>query len=821
MTGKKNVIYLFLICFAYYSNAATYYVSTSGNDTNSGSLTAPFKTFDKAIAVMQAGDECIIRGGTYRQTLTIAKDGTTGNPITFKAMAGEEVFVKATEYVNNWTLYQNNIYKATVNMNLGDYNQVYDTGELMQIARWPNDTDGDRFTIDAKVVTSRGTRASIVTSGLPNVDLDGVMLWYLGGHTGTSWTRPATSVTTTQINFDTLPDSWPFNPHNPSIYRKYGKFGRYYLFNKLSLLDQAKEWYYEPNLNTLYFKTSTGNAPVNNTIEVPHRIQTANITGDYVIIDGIHFFGGKVRILGNNVVFKNNKVIHGLERTDSITNTSAQITEASVEVIGDNTVVESNTIEEGSLSGVFIMSFGKVNNRGKNSRIEKNTIRYFNALGIHASPIRSNSSGVKVLKNLVSHSARDGVYVAGKNCEVAYNDISRSQLINDDSGVFYTVGEKEYKNTEIHHNWIHDAVSPSYSNQKAAGIYLDNDSKGYLVHHNVVWNVTWTGFQLNWENRNNNLYHNTVLDVGDVMGTWVNGRTQTNNNVWNNYTNTQDWLTEPGFDFKDNILDETNVLVEDIAAENFMPKSGSSLIDAAGVIAGFPKDFKGSAPDVGAYEFGGTMWTAGINAVEDTPVNNIFSFRVSSTATSISLDDLSNPTLVNSDDNFQVEISGLDPAKTYNLFNQLNNKNTSVQVAGFPSTGITGVESIIVDVNWNAFPNNPLVTSISDEFEWKSKLFVPGEGLVMEIIIPDILYDITLSTPDILIKKKSLSVFPNPTRGVINVSGINESSASFLILDVNGKEIRESKNFEGLEKGIYFLQITNSQINVLKRVIVN
>lgn len=812
--SKLTFCFLIFLCALMKLNAATYYVATTGSDTNNGSISAPFKTFDKAVAVMTAGDECIIRAGVYRQTLTISKNGTSESPYTFRAMDGEEVIVKATEYVNNWELHEGAVYKATVNTDLGDYNQVYEDDQLMQFARWPNDTDGDRFTIDAKEVTDQGTATSIITSGLPNVDLSGAMLWYLGGHTGTSWTRPTTGITATEISYAALPDKWPFNTHNPTVWRSGGKYGRYYLYNKLSLLDQGKEWFYDTNANTLYFQNELGGLPADNTVEVPVRLECAVITGDYVVIDGIQFFGGRVKIDGEHVVFKNNKLTHGLERFDSVTNESAQISEGSLEIKGDHTVIENNTIEQGSLSGIFIISYGQ--DRGKDTRIEKNTIRYFDAVGIHASPIRATSSGVKILKNLISHGGRDGVYVSSTDCEVAYNDISRSQLINDDSGVFYTVGNDFDKNTEVHHNWIHDATSPSYSNQKAAGIYLDNDSKGFLVHHNVVWNVTWTGFQLNWANWNNNIYHNTILNVGDVMGTWVNGYEQKDNNIWNNYTDTPDWLTEPGFDHKDNILDENVLQIEDIVAMNFMPIEGSTLIDAADIIEGFDKVYHGASPDVGAYEYEGVMWTAGIDAVEDVELV----VKASSQPDAINFDDLENPTIVNSNVAFQIEITGLDETETYNLYNQLNNETSGVQVSGFSKTNITGVTSLTVDVNWNYFPNNPLVTNLTDTFEWQSNLFLPGTGKVGEVIVTNLDYNqsLSLDTPDSILDK--VTIYPMPTSGEVYIDGVETSTAKFTILDMKGAVIRHSKNFSNLQSGIYFLKIETEEFICMKKVLV-
>ncbi len=59
-----------------------YYVSTSGKDTNSGSATAPFKTFSKAASVLAAGDTLQVLAGTYNETLTLSKSGTAAAPIT-------------------------------------------------------------------------------------------------------------------------------------------------------------------------------------------------------------------------------------------------------------------------------------------------------------------------------------------------------------------------------------------------------------------------------------------------------------------------------------------------------------------------------------------------------------------------------------------------------------------------------------------------------------------------------------------------------------------------------------------------------------------
>jgi hypothetical protein len=46
-------------------SGVTYYVSTSGNDNNAGTLAAPWRTIQKAANTVQAGDTVQVRAGTY------------------------------------------------------------------------------------------------------------------------------------------------------------------------------------------------------------------------------------------------------------------------------------------------------------------------------------------------------------------------------------------------------------------------------------------------------------------------------------------------------------------------------------------------------------------------------------------------------------------------------------------------------------------------------------------------------------------------------------------------------------------------------------
>src|SRR5271170_4862958 len=64
--------------------ASSYYINGStGSDSNSGSQSAPFKTFSHTMTVLQAGDTAHVASGTYTKGMYITVSGSAGKPITF------------------------------------------------------------------------------------------------------------------------------------------------------------------------------------------------------------------------------------------------------------------------------------------------------------------------------------------------------------------------------------------------------------------------------------------------------------------------------------------------------------------------------------------------------------------------------------------------------------------------------------------------------------------------------------------------------------------------------------------------------------------
>ena len=138
-------------------SSRNFYVATNGDDTNPGTLQAPFKTIQHAITKVKAGDTVQIRGGIYREKLLLEDiNGTKDNPITFENYPNEEVIISgAIEITTPWNVHEGNIWKTNVDF---DVTQLFLDDNMLTAARWPNitkdwdqldDSDGDNPTPDS------------------------------------------------------------------------------------------------------------------------------------------------------------------------------------------------------------------------------------------------------------------------------------------------------------------------------------------------------------------------------------------------------------------------------------------------------------------------------------------------------------------------------------------------------------------------------------------------------------------------------------------------------------------------------------------------
>ena len=90
-----------------------YYVSTTGNNSNSGTSTSsPFRTINYAVGRCGSGDTVYVRNGTYTEGISLTKSGTKSNHNTLANYQNEKVIIKRSDIythgisvsANYWTI---------------------------------------------------------------------------------------------------------------------------------------------------------------------------------------------------------------------------------------------------------------------------------------------------------------------------------------------------------------------------------------------------------------------------------------------------------------------------------------------------------------------------------------------------------------------------------------------------------------------------------------------------------------------------------------------------------------------------------------------
>lgn len=600
---KALLLVFFFCCSLTYGKDI--YVSKSGDDTSTGTINKPFKTIAKASSIAQPGDVIIIGEGVYEEVLRPDRSGVSGDPIIYTSKDNEKVIISAMESLSGWTNDTGNIYKIKVDWDLGQDNFVMNGSTAMDLARWPNNTDGNPFTLNS-LRNDGGSPSDVVngayltSSQIPNINWSGGSVFFYGDKPGSGWIAWKSFITSSaagRVNFvlDKNP-TWIRTFHAPA------DKGDFYLEGVKGALDYENEWWFDSSTKELFVILPGGNKPNDGLVQMRRRSLTIDLNQrSHIEIRNIAVFGGGIELKSNS----NNNKLFGVSsfygnHTQGIFK-GFNAGKPSIEVNGTNNVVDKCEIGFSAATGVRL---------GGSFNLLKNCyIHDFNYLGSYDAPlVARGGTDNKILNNTIFNGGRDGINYNGNRCEIAYNDVYKSNLIADDCATFYTVGGPQ--NTEIHHNWYHDTASRG-DKRKAAGIYLDNDAEAFSVHHNVVWNTEWTGVQINWDGKDIDVFNNTFWNNSDEMGAWHKAGTAfTNVKVWNNLGFKGEW--EPQSDKKNNLIAQ-NTDFNNIADGKFNLMNGASAIDKGIEITGITDGFKGAAPDVGAYEYNGELWLAGID----------------------------------------------------------------------------------------------------------------------------------------------------------------------------------------------------------------
>ncbi len=442
---------------------------------------------------------------------------------------------------------------------------------------------------------------------------------------------------------------------------RYGtaKKGSAFISYKLELLDAPQEYYWEED-GSLYLWTPDGDDPDNHEVEVKTRILGMDLAGkEYVRVKGIRFVGTSLRMENSEhcVVerceFKYLSHFEWLDdRTDGsymAGNYGMDFTDGSkgIYISGTKNTIKECVIGPSAGSGVIL--------DGYDNLVQDNYINNCNyAATYHCGvnltnhwaderyrddPYCYSGFGHDIIGNKFDGMGKAAITFTGSSVNVSikptrilYNEFSNNNLLTGEGGaaVYNFGGTGQY--TEIAYNWFHDMGGRLDGEGGSYCVGLDHGSKNFRIHHNVYW-------------RGNPIMDGKVVrfvgyDPRPVAGTWI----------WNNTVVDSVGCSEKCYTRMDTIWGPNSILaLGDTALWNFKDPdnrdyslSASSpaidkgeselymiyLVDNQGndqitkVMTGeVIDDYEGSAPDLGAYEYGKNAWVAGEKRWSWAPAN--------------------------------------------------------------------------------------------------------------------------------------------------------------------------------------------------------
>ena len=298
--NRNLVFFLCLLCLVqvyHLGFGAEYYVSRSGDDAHPGSLAEPFQTVQKAVDVMQPGDACLLRAGTYRQSATLKPTGQASESTRIQAYEGEKIIFDGTEPVQGpWSVFRDRIYQVKVTE---PFEQLFIDDQMLVEARWPNRTFPDELWDRSKwrPAGEKSTKGLMVDSKLAqtNIDWTGAVAVLNISAQWWTWTSRVTKHAKGQdaFEYDVASQSGIYDP--TSYFRFDNDF--YYLCGKLEALDSPGEWFLDEETMTLYLWMPDGSDPGGRDIRFKKRIyalEGADVRN--LQIAGLDFFGCTVRL---------------------------------------------------------------------------------------------------------------------------------------------------------------------------------------------------------------------------------------------------------------------------------------------------------------------------------------------------------------------------------------------------------------------------------------------------------------------------------------------------------------------------------------------
>lgn len=503
-------------------NAATYYVSPNGNDSNPGTESSPFQTFGKAKEVVRSiakseATTVYLRKGTYNLIQPLVFDeGDSGQPgakVRWQGYPGENVVVSGGRTISGWTAVGDGSYRA--NAQGLNFRQLYINGKRAIRARTPNLGSGkDYFRLRGPILNDPNNPYSAYDKpnkmiGVNCADLTGVPI---GSEQviQRSWNQARSRLGGYNCYGDFAwishqqPEKDIFFSNSDNSISYSGQ--PYHWEGAKSFLDSPGEWFLDKNSDSVYYRPLSGEAITQATVPVLETLLELKGTnraydGPSSPVHDLEFAGLIFQDTGWN--FPDTQGYQGVQAGAVLFSQGGQITDSLAQRNPTPSAIKLSFTQDVLFEG---NQFQRMGGDGINlflgnlrTNLNRNTISDIsgNCINVEGGIVNSGADSEKVNDNTISNNrisrcAQDyygsvgiaGFFVSG--LKIMHNEIFDMPFSAISLGWGHTADKTNLQNNLVSQNNIYDVMKLL---NDGGAIYTISFQPGTVIEKNWIHNI--------------------------------------------------------------------------------------------------------------------------------------------------------------------------------------------------------------------------------------------------------------------------------------------------------------------------------------------